>query len=1025
MKSLSVFAKVVVDRCPVRQLRTAAIWLWTFFLLMACLPCTGQVLTQYAHKAWRIQDGVFDAVPTSIAQTTDGYLWIGTESGLIRFDGVHFQPWTLLPDGNACCVFSLLGSRDGSLWIGTNNGLQVLSNGNLHAIPTHLGRFNQIIEDRKGNIWTARSRIVPRDVDGPLCEATKAGLNCLGKKQGLNCPHGTALSEDGEGRLWLGDINQFCVWDQAATAVSPLESSADDGCVPGIGGFLPNSDGSMLIGCYVSGPRAGLQHYSHGRSESLRFANLDGAKLRVTALLRDRSGGLWIGTSNQGLYHVVNGVTDLFGEEDGLSNSNVGSIFEDREGNIWVATACGIDRFRKFAVTAFTTRQGLKADGVPAVTASPSGTLWIPSLIGLNSISDGQYSLIDKANGLPGQQVTAVLEDHEGVLWMGIDKGLYGYSKGHFHRASREDGKPIGIVARLAEDSSHQIWIGTAEGPDFLQRLDPKTGIVRVVSSIRRAALLGNSPDGQLYLAFMRNRVLQYRAGNFVDLNSPSSMRDINNFLALDRDTLFVASSNGIFRWKSGSWSSLTLQNGLPCENVHDIAEDTAGALWAHLPCGFARISAADLARWTKDPQARLDIKLYDALDGAVAGYNTFTPAHAMTPDGRLWFASDLSLQMIDPSTIDGLENHLPPPVHVTRIVGDQKPLASLVHAVLPRFTHAIEIDYAALSLGVPEKVHFRYILRGADKDWQEVGSRREAFYMNLPPGHYHFQVIACNNDGVWNTVGDTLAFEITPAFYQTKWFRGLLVLIALALWWGLLRLRTRQLATRVEVQLGVRLVERDRIARELHDTLLQGFQMLMLRFQTVADAIPQGDARRNIMEETLGTAQRVLEEGRERVRDLRAREQGDFTAAIREFSSSLEAQFPTTFQLTEEGEPMPLSPLISDEVNMIVREALANAFRHAQASIISCTLRYGASSFVFECRDNGIGFDPASVNGTNDRWGLIGMKERAAKVGGTLHIGRLKPSGTSVELRLRARIAYGPKTAGRVATSNPNGLIT
>jgi signal transduction histidine kinase len=200
---------------------------------------------------------------------------------------------------------------------------------------------------------------------------------------------------------------------------------------------------------------------------------------------------------------------------------------------------------------------------------------------------------------------------------------------------------------------------------------------------------------------------------------------------------------------------------------------------------------------------------------------------------------------------------------------------------------------------------------------------------------------------------------------------------------------------------------------------------MLMLRFQTVADAIPEGDARRNIMEETLGTAQRVLEEGRERVRDLRAREQGDFTAAIREFSSSLEAQFPTTFQLTEEGEPRPLSPLISDEVSMIVREALANAFRHAQASVISCTLRYEASSFVFECRDNGIGFDLASVNGTNDRWGLVGMKERAAKVGGTLHIDRLKPSGTCVELKLSARVAYGPKTAGRVATSNPNGLIT
>ena len=165
---------------------------------MAGLPCKAQELTQYAHKAWRVQDGAFEGVPTSIAQTTDGYLWIGTESGLVRFDGVHFQPWTLLPDGNACCVFSLLGSRDGSLWIGTDNGLQVLSNGNLHAIPTHLGRFNQIIEDHNGNIWTARSRIVPRDPDGPLCEATTSGLHCFGKKQGLNCPHGTALSEDGK-----------------------------------------------------------------------------------------------------------------------------------------------------------------------------------------------------------------------------------------------------------------------------------------------------------------------------------------------------------------------------------------------------------------------------------------------------------------------------------------------------------------------------------------------------------------------------------------------------------------------------------------------------------------------------------------------------------------------------------------------------------------------------------------------------------------------------------------------------------
>ena len=589
-------------------------------VLLAPSTSHGQQLTQYAHTAWRLQDGVFDASPVSLAQTTDGFLWIGTLNGLVRFDGVHFESWNdRVHETGACCAFALLGSSDGSLWIGTGGGLARLRAGKLSAVTKNDTRYNSIIEDHKGRIWAARSRI--RDSQGPLCEIENTQVQCHGQNDGLGCRNGNALAADKRGAIWVGDEGRVCSWkDGTAKAYSvPVTNTA---CKPAIGSLLAEFDDSMLIGCAGS-----LQRLDRGSFVRFQGASLDADKLRGSQLLFDRGGSLWIGTTNDGVYRVTNGIADHFGTADGLSDDSVSALYEDHEGNVWVATANGVDRFHRLSVISFSSKQGLGGPGDRAVLSSRDGhTIWTTG-DGLRAMRDGKVSMITRKEGLPGQQVTALLEDDRGVLWMGIDQDLFSYSNGRFKKRVRSDGEPTGMVVGMAEDANQSIWIVTAV-KDRLLRLDPKTGIAQVVAKPQTPSRIASSPNGVVYLlSFLSGEIYILRNDEtFEDVPLPTGPRTGQNLLAYDQESLFVGTTKGLYRWKDRRWSSLTMKNGLPCETVQDSANDEDGGLWLHLACGFVNISKRDLDAWSGDASVRLNPRLYDALDGARAGRGSFDP---------------------------------------------------------------------------------------------------------------------------------------------------------------------------------------------------------------------------------------------------------------------------------------------------------------------------------------------------------------------------------------------------------------
>src|SRR5271168_3104024 len=421
---------------------------------------TSRQISQYGHTAWRIEDGVFAGTPNAMAQTTDGYLWIGTQAGLMRFDGVRFVAWKP-PAGNelpSSRINSLLGARDGSLWIGTSTGLARWRNGNLTNYKDASASIMAILEDRAGTIWIARANL--SDTKGPLCKVTDTGLRCYGRDDGVAVPYGVALANDSLGNLWLAGGPMVSRWQpgSAGTYISPGLDPAE--IFNGVLALAGAPDGSVWVGLVESGKGGGLQQIAQGAWKPFVTPEFDGRTLEVTALLLDRDGSLWVGTLNQGIYRIQGNKVDHFRSSDGLSGDAVTRLFQDREGNIWIATTSGIDNLHDLRVASFSTRQGLSADQVDSVLASRDGTVWIGNY-NLDVLRSGKISSIRPRNGLPGRRMTSLLEDRAGRLWVGVDEDLSVYERGNFRRIPKRGGRLLGAVRAMTEDVDGSSWVAT------------------------------------------------------------------------------------------------------------------------------------------------------------------------------------------------------------------------------------------------------------------------------------------------------------------------------------------------------------------------------------------------------------------------------------------------------------------------------------------------------------------------------------------------------------------------------------
>jgi len=537
------------------------------------------------------------------------------------------------------------------------------------------------------------------------------------------------------------------------------------------------------------------------------------------------------------------------------------------------------------------------------------------------------------------------------------------------------------------------------------------------------AASLLPDPVGGLWLGFFSGGVTYLRDGKVRASYGKSQGLGAGRVMGLQLDhdgTLWAATEGGLSRLKDGHVANLSSVNGLPCDSVHWAVEDDDGFFWLYTACGLLRVARTELEKWAADPARSIQFALFDNSQGvrSHALLTGYTPRVSKSADGKLWFAHFDCVSVIDPRRF--AINTLPPSIHIEQITADGKTYSATPGLRLPPLIHDLAIDYTALSLAVPEKVRFRFLLEGQDKDWREVGNDRRVQYSNLRPRSYRFRVTACNNSGVWNEEGTFLDFSIAPAYYQTNWFRALCLAAFLGLLWGMYQLRVQQLAHQFNMTLDARVNERTRIARELHDTLLQSFQGLLLRFQTVSNLLPAGVAKQRL-DSAIDQAAQAITEGRDAVQGLRSSTvvANDLAVAIRTLGEELAANqaSPSSadFHVGVEGSPRDLHPILRDEVYRIAGEAMRNAFKHAEARRIEVEIRYDDRELRLRVRDDGKGIDPKLLaeDGRSGHFGLHGMRERAKVAGGRLDVWSELDAGTEVELTIPASAAYTPPGTG------------
>jgi signal transduction histidine kinase/ligand-binding sensor domain-containing protein len=969
-------------------------------------------ISQYAHTAWRVEDGAFDGAPNAITQTPDGYLWIGTDAGVVRFDGVRFVRWTPPMETRALsvAVYSLLGTRDGSLWIGTMRSVVRWDRGSgLQQFPELLGRFNALLEGSDGAVWAARSRLAGT-MPGPVCRVTSSGVRCFGAADGIACPNAVAAIRDQQGDLWFGGSNALCRWNEAGSRIFLQKELTATGGLEGITSLASASDGSIWVGIGRSGGGLGLVHLRDGTAQPDIMPGFDASRIEVTALLVDRDDSVWIGARGNGIYRIRGRTVDHFGTSDGLSSDSIRGFYQDREGSVWVVTSRGVDRFRGFHVVSYSVRQGLPSDNVHSVLAASDGTIWMGMQGALGRLRDGIASSLSSRDGLPGKSTTALFEDRAHRLWVGVDDGLAVYENNTFRSVPSDDQQPLGIVTAMTQDADGSMWVqlqGTRAG--LLHIVD---GMVRErtpAAKIPVAFDLQPDPDGGIWMALRTGVLGHVRQGTLQTFplgGSPVRVQALH--VSADR-SVWIATLEGLFHWKSGVVTRLDRTNGLPCDSIFALAPDGSGGLWLYARCGVIRLSAADLGKWSAQPDVMVAPHVFDPLDGALPAIATFAPRASTSPDGRVWFANDSVLQMIDRDRLP--DQAMTMEVHVEQIVADRRTYAAIDGLRLAARTRDLQIDYTVPSFAVPEKIRFRYRLDGEDPDWQEPGTRRQAFYNDLGPGTYRFHVIASNADGIWNAQGASLQFTIAPAYYQTLWFRS----TAVALFAGLLCagyvLHMRRVTAGIADRMEARLTERERIARELHDTVLQGAYGVILRFQAVAERMPPSDPTRVTIEDTLSRAEQVVAEGRRRVDGLRTQSddgsglQAALAAVGKEVVSSAHADV----TVISEGRSRALHTIVRDEVYWIAREAIVNALRSAHATRVEVELSYRRANLCVRVRDDGRGIDPAvlEAGGRAGHWGLRGMKERARRIGAAFDIWTGADVGTEVSLTIQAAVAY------------------
>jgi signal transduction histidine kinase/ligand-binding sensor domain-containing protein len=958
------------------------------------------------HTAWTARDGAPPNIQ-DIEQTADGWLWLGTGDGLYRFDGAQFELYqprsgSLFSSG----ILAMGRLADGRLWMSfTGGGLALLQDGvstsydDADGLPR--AAVYKVVQEANGRLWAATSTGIAQLAPGARrWTDANAALGLPAKFLALD------LMRDRRGTFWL--LSPAGLYSRPPVAqeftkvaeqhVAGRLAETPDGRV---WASQPGGHGMQLV---YAPPDVKAAVPDMSMADSIKF-------------MFDHAGNLW-SAAHEGVRQVTfeggKPVVREFTAQQGLTGTSVSALHQDHEGNIWIATPEGLDQFRSRRVQELQLAPMLTF-GAPLLAGS-HGDVWIDqyyySALGAAPVRYG-----------PGAGdatlVKTLYRDPRGQVWSGARDGLWqvnGKQRVHIPPPASLGKRRFIAILDMVMDADGGLWVSFA-GSGVFRLQDGAWTALGGMPELDKAVVVSMAADtaGHLWFATVDNVVFKLEGRKVVKLGAKEGLK-LGEIDAITpyRNGVLVGGLPGLMWFDGKVFRSLKGANEARFFGVKGVLVAPDGRVWINSSQGLQAIDAKEMDQAMQQPDYAVRVVQFNFNDGVrgISANESSTPRLTRLSTGELLFATSSGVYRLDPQRYP--INPSPPPVHITGIWSDQaaQPLRPAQPQVpLPSSPESVRIDYTALSLTLPQRVQFRYMLEGVDTQWQEAGNRRSAYYTTLAPGSYRFRVVAANEDGVWNTNGASVLLVVPPALVQTVWFKLLIVAVVVLLAWAVHRLRLRQALRRMQRSFDVRMAERERIARTLHDTYLQSVQSLILRFHSIKAVLPKNDVVQLQIDAALEAADVVAEEGRDQLMDLRVNHlcQGDLAPALESTCGAACAQQGVAFSVSEHGPRRALQAEVKDELFAIAREAVSNALRHSGSTAVSVQLVHDSAGLTLQVRDQGKGFDDSVLqSGQRERhWGLAGMRERATRIGARLTIHSKPDDGTAIELALRARLAY------------------
>jgi signal transduction histidine kinase/ligand-binding sensor domain-containing protein len=947
----------------------------------------------YTRHIWQASDGLPEQTVQAFAQTRDGYLWIGTTGGLVRFDGVHFTTFDRqnTPALHENSIFCLMVSRDGALWIGTEGGgLARYAQGQFRSWTTREGLSNDFVrslaEDATGNIWAGTDNGLLR-LDSGKVAGRFVRVDGAGDVPAL-AVHKIYLDRDGG--LWVGGSKLIRMSGGTVTEYTMRGESSQNR----VKSIVQTQDGTMWVGTV-----SGLNRMARGEKSFERVGGITGT---VRVLRQTTDGVLWIGTIGQGVYEYRGGRLTQITAPQSLPSNTVLNFFEDDELNFWIGTQSGMLRLTEGEVSIVPLPKANDSD-FGTIYLDRDGSFWIGSTL-LFRMKDGAVTPL-RLPGTGGDHVRNVYRDRVGALWVGTDgDGVYRIAEAGTTHLTTRDGMSNNFVRAMTEDRDGSMWVAADEG---LNHILWENGRPRIVSYEMRDGLayfstraLLEDRNGDLWIGTDRG-VSHLHGGVFLNDAVTEAMAQTKVWAIhedADGGLWFGTRNSGMFRYYDGKLAQFTAADGLPGNAIYQILEDGAGRLWLSGPNGVALLNRHELDAQAERFPRHFALTFYSTADMAANTeiYGGTQSSGCITPQGDVWFPSNLGPLHIP---FLGRSALPPPPLFIQSVLADGRPVTADDEIMLRPGNGRLEFDFTPIQLRSQDGLRFRYMLEGFEKNWSAPTAARTADYTNLPAGRYRFRVQTFDVSNPDAASEASVAIVQRPFFYSTWWFTAACIAMITLLVFGLYQYRVRQVRARFEAVLE----ERSRLAREMHDTVIQGCTGVSALLEAQAMKGDTDSRGAGLMDFARQQLRNTIDEAREAIWNLR---KSDDAGSLGEKLESMTHHVSTEFQIpvswSISGTPFAVTEPVAHDLVMVAREAVYNSMLHGHPAHVGVALSYKSSELVLDLDDDGCGFDPQQLNDSNGHhFGLKGMKERVQRSGGKFQLASVPGKGVRIEVRV------------------------